>query len=198
MKDLRAPPTLDAPAADGAHAFLARLRARDPEALRAYYEAHAQPLHAFLVRLTRDQALARDIGQDVWLRLAVNAERLAPDSDVRAWLFTVARNLVRSHARFGVLSRARLREHWLALRPARPALDDVVSARREGRALELALAELPIAQRELVLLVSIEGYSTSDVARMLGLSEVAVRQRLARARARLKAAFSQRGGEGDG
>ena len=61
-------------------------------------------------------------------------------------------------------------------------------ADEERRLLEVVLDELPDDTREVVTLYYREGESTAHVARLLGLSEDNVRQRLSRARSRLRAA----------
>src|SRR5690242_21775781 len=87
-----------------------RLRSGDAAAFGAVYAACHARLFGFLLRLTRDEALARDLAQETWLRLAANASRLAPESDPGAWLFTVARNLYVSRRRSALLDRERLLE----------------------------------------------------------------------------------------
>jgi hypothetical protein len=54
----------------------------------ALYEQHRAPIFSFLLRMTRDQALARDLSQETWMRLAASAHTLRADTDYRAWLFT--------------------------------------------------------------------------------------------------------------
>ena len=156
---------------------------------RAFDEAYARlraPVYAFLVRLTGRVALAEDLMQETWLRLARAAPELPPHTELRPWLFTVARNLYRSHRRWAVLDRDRLRELGLLPTPAAPSPFEALAADRTERVLEGAIARLPLEQREVVLLCGVSGFDPAQAARMLGVTPEAARQRLARARARLR------------
>jgi RNA polymerase sigma factor (sigma-70 family) len=184
-------PPLDAASAADRRALVGRLQQRDPAAFRIVYECYRAKLHSFLYRLSGDEQVARDLGQETWLRLAANAGRLRDDSDPGAWLFTVARNLHTSHRRWSILSRARLLElsRWTKGSSAETAPEWVDECAADAR-LERAITGLPIKYREVVLLVCVEGFASVDVARMLDIEPAAVRQRLTRARAKLKQALT--------
>jgi RNA polymerase sigma-70 factor (ECF subfamily) len=168
-----------------------RLRAGDVAAFGEVYSACHARLLGFLLRLTRDEALARDLAQETWLRLAANARQLAPDSEPGAWLFTVARNLYVSRRRWALLDRERLRELAGIAGSAVDARSPLERACRDElqRAVERALAALPLPEREVVLLVCVEGFTANDAARMLDVTPEALRKRLSRARAKLRVAL---------
>lgn len=64
------------------------------ELLRAVHAAHAIELHRYVARMT-DDARAQDVVQETLLRAWRHPDVLTrPENSVRAWLFTVARNLV--------------------------------------------------------------------------------------------------------
>ena len=156
---------------------------------RAFDDAYARlraPLYSFLLRLARDARLAEDLLQETWLRYARQLGRLEPEHDPRPWLFTVARNLYRSHRRWALLDAERLRE--LGLWPAgeRAGPLDALCASESERRLERALARLPLEQREAVSLCAAGGLSPAQAAAVLGISGEAFRQRLARGRAKLR------------
>jgi RNA polymerase sigma-70 factor (ECF subfamily) len=171
------------------------LRRGEADAFRAVYEAHRARLYAFLLRLTRDPALASDLSQETWLRLAANARRLTPDTEPGAWLFRVARNLFVSQRRWAIVHEAGLATlRGLLGRGSPPSPLENLAAGETERRLEQALVALPLRYREVVLLISIEGFSAPEVASMLDLDPGAVRQRLTRARAKLAQVLSE-GGE---
>ena len=77
----------------------------DPEAdlMRVLYDEHAAALWRYAVRLTGDQARAEDVVQETLLRAWQHPEVTDGDRPARAWLFTVARNMIideRRSARF--------------------------------------------------------------------------------------------------
>jgi RNA polymerase sigma-70 factor (ECF subfamily) len=168
---------------------IARLRAGDEAAFRTVYDAYRARLFSFLLRLTRDEALALDLSQETWLRLAANARRLTPDTEPSAWLFRVARNLFVSQRRWAIVQAAGLAALGLAPPKGVPnALEEAAATALERR-LDAALAGLPLRYREVVLLCAVEGFPATQVADMLNLSHATVRQRLARGRAMLKVAL---------
>jgi hypothetical protein len=78
-----------------------------------------------------------------------------------AWLFTVSRNLYRSHRRWSLLDVKRLRRIG-PLQEAAPASPfEALAASTTERALEQALVRLPLDQREMVLLCSVSGFEPS-------------------------------------
>jgi RNA polymerase sigma factor (sigma-70 family) len=103
-------------------------------------------------------------------------------------LFTVARNLYLSHRRWALLDLERLSELRLWSMLAPPPESPLAHAATDERLalLEQAIAALPLAYREVILLVGVEGMSPSEAATVLGSNGAAVRQRLARARAMLR------------
>jgi RNA polymerase sigma-70 factor (ECF subfamily) len=149
---------------------------------RTYAELRA-PLYSFLVRLSGRADIAEDLLQEMWLRFARHAHEL---DDPRPWLFTVARNLYRSYRRWAVLDADRLRELGLWPRAAVEGPFERLCASEGERALERALAALPIRERELVLLCGPGGVEPAQAAAIVGISSEAFRQRLARARGKLR------------
>jgi RNA polymerase sigma-70 factor, ECF subfamily len=158
----------------------------DTRAFDLAYERLRAPLYTFLVRLTGRPALAEDLLQETWLRLARHAGRLPADTELRAWLFTVARNLYRSHRRWVLLDTDRLRQFGLLPSDSVPSPFEAVVASTTERNVERALISLRLEDRELLLLCSVAGFQPTEAAGILGITPVAVRQRLVRARAKLR------------
>lgn len=161
------------------------LRARKAGAFDAMYRRYGPRIWAFLVRLSRDHATAEDLYQETWIAAARRCHELAPQSDLRAWLFTIARNKHRSHGRFLFFDFRRRAALMAEASSEVTQPDEVASGRARAAALERALAQLAEPHREVLLLCVIEGLETSEVAQVLGLKDEAVRKRLSRARAEL-------------
>ncbi|HEY8087761.1 MAG TPA: RNA polymerase sigma factor [Polyangiaceae bacterium] len=163
------------------------LRRGDSSAFDRVYVKYRPRIYGFLLRLSGRQHVAEDLFQETWLKLARHAPRLAEDTDLPAWLFTVARNAWVSHRRWSALDLSRL----VALDEDSPLLGKAQDAEARADAsrgvarLERAIASLPAASREVLLLVGVEGFEQEQAAGMLGITYAALRQRLARARAQL-------------
>jgi len=159
----------------------------DPRGFELAYARYAERMFAFLVRLSGSRALAEDLFQHTFMRLAEAGPKLRADSDLRAWLFSVARNAFHSHARArSVVERAG--GELAVVSPASGSSPDSGLAVAE---LERALARLSEGDRELLLLHGGEGLSYSELAEVLALDHVTVRKRVSRARARLAEALDE-------
>ena len=163
--------------------LVAGLRQGAPWAFDAAFDAYRGRLWGFLLRLSGRPEVAEELLQETFLRLAGHARDLRPDTNLRAWLFTVARNLHRSHRRWAWLDGQRLAEFAShAVSGAPPTPREAAAASEAGRAVERALAAMAPANREVALLVLVEKMEPTEAAAVLGLRPDAVRQRLARAR----------------
>jgi RNA polymerase sigma-70 factor (ECF subfamily) len=186
-----APPDRPPGEADEA-ALVAGLRRRDPRAFDAVYARFRGRLWSFLVRLAGRRDVAEDLFQDTWLLVARHAERLEDGTDLRAWLFTVARNRYRSYRRWSVLDLGRLDLFGREPMPEASGPEGAAAARAEVAAVEEALRALPAAHREVLLLAGVEGLDSGQVAAVLGIRDDAARKRLSRARAELAARLEKR------
>jgi RNA polymerase sigma-70 factor (ECF subfamily) len=166
------------------------LRRGEESAFDAAYERYRARIFGFLLRLSGRRDAAEDLLQETFLRLAAKARQLAEDTNLRAWLFTVARNLFISHRRALVVDLDRLERFRIFRREEEPItatpFESLASSETERR-LEAALARLPEKYREVVLLVGVERMTPAEAAAVLKLKPDAVRQRLSRARGMMKA-----------
>jgi len=164
-------------------ALVDRLRRGERDAFRELHARFAQPSFGFLLRLAGRRDVAEDLHQEVWLSIARHAVRLAPDTDLAAWIFTIARNRFQSSRRRADVTVAA--DPATLAGGAGPAPSDDPGCRD----LERALASLPEIHREVLLLVGVEGLDVGQAAEVLSIRADAARQRLARARAALAEAL---------
>jgi RNA polymerase sigma-70 factor (ECF subfamily) len=165
--------------------LVARIRSGDAGAFDAIHAEYNGRLFSFLARLSRRHDLAEDLLDETWLRFVDRAHRLKPDTRLGPFLFTVARNLYVSYCRSRMLEGAQTADAiglW-PLGTPRPSPFDATVANETGRRLDEAIAALPAAHREAVLLVSVEGMKPAEAAAVCGITPEAMRQRLSRARA---------------
>ncbi|HUJ63206.1 MAG TPA: RNA polymerase sigma factor [Kofleriaceae bacterium] len=174
-----------------AAALVDGLRRGDRAAFDSVFTAYRRKLYGYLARMTRRRDVAEDLLQETFLRLARHATRLAPDTRLAPWLFTVAHRLVVSWARAQAV-RAQLAGELCgeAAAPERSPLEAVADSQAQ-LALERAFGALAPAYREVALLVGVEGMAPAEVAEILGLRADAVRQRLSRARDQLAAELGE-------
>ena len=146
----------------------------DPEAL---YGANHRRLFQYFCRAVGRAETARDLTQEVFLRVSRTAIPAVPDGHLRGWLFRIARNLVLDHNR----SRRRHPEPApLTVEPTRSASQDVSAAVNE------ALASLAAVDRDVFVMREVAGLAYEEIAAACELTPDAVRSRLHRTRLLLR------------
>lgn len=165
--------------------LVARIRAGDAGAFDVIHAEFNLRLFNFLARLSRRRDVAEDLLDETWLRFVDRAPRLKPETRLGPFLFTVARNLYISYCRSRMLEDSQSADAiglW-PLGTPRVSPFDATVAKETGRRLDEAIAALPAAHREAVLLVAFEGMKPAEAAVVCGITAEAMRQRLSRARA---------------
>ena len=145
---------------------------------------HLDDVHAFLVYLTGDRAVAEDLTAETFARALERWHRYDPRrSGARTWLCQVARSAALDH--FRAEDRRRRREGRYAVAELRESAEPVFG---EGLSptLERALAQLSAAEREVVALRIVLELDGEGAARVLGISTTACSTRLSRALAKLE------------
>jgi RNA polymerase sigma-70 factor (ECF subfamily) len=134
-----------------------------------------------------DRQKAEDVCQDVFVRLLTRAPEIQPGHE-KAWLLKVALNRCRDLWRAAWVKRVVLGSPFDCI----PAPDDI-EFRTEKTDLMEAVAKLPPAFKEVILLHYYQGFGISEIAMMLDLPEGTISSRLSRARKKLEALL--KGGE---
>jgi RNA polymerase sigma-70 factor (ECF subfamily) len=172
-------------------AAVAGLKRGEVWAFDAVYEEYRARVFSFALRLLGRRAVAEEIAQETWMRLAARAGRLNDDTRLGSWLFTVARNLCISSWRASAHDTAFVSDDGLQALPdgRRPSpLQAAEASELRGR-LDRALARLAVDDREVLLLVGVEGLTPSEAAAVCGVRATTLRKRLQRARERLAGAL---------
>ncbi len=148
------------------------------------------PLWGFVRRLTGNDDTAREVLQDVWLRVIRGIARLRDGSTLRAWLFGIARRTLMDHLR-GQYARTRALDHdvdvdEIAIEPPGREIDDL-------EALDRALEPLPILEREALTLFYLQELSLNEIAEALKIPVGTVKSRLFRGRRLLRQRMTEGG-----
>ncbi len=154
-------------------------------------------LLGFAMALTNNRVDAEDLVQETYLLAMPRFDSLRPDSNLKAWMFTIMRNswlkkIRRSHAgpEFVALDTEEINATTLD-RNDPQAVCIRIWEREEIR---VALEQFPTQCREIVILGDIEGFSYKEMAEILNCPVGTIMSRLARARAKLKKALNCRWG----
>ena len=175
-------PTIETRAAED-ELLAIRCQLGEPAAFDDLIARWHAPLWAFVRRLSPDDEAARDVLQDVWLRVIRGIPRLREGSRLRAWLFGIARRtlmdrLRERYARSGALDLDTDIDE-IAMEPPVDEIDDL-------EALDRALAKLPLLEREAVTLFYLKELSINEIAEALTVPIGTVKSRLFRGRRLLR------------
>ena len=166
--------------------LMTRVREGDQDAFTDLVDRHKDAVVSYLVRLTADRDRAEDIAQETFLRLFRAAADYTEQGYLRAFLFRIATNLVRTEERRA--RRLRLLTPFLPrAEHAEPVAASGVLRREMHRELAAAVAKLPLRYRVPLVLHEIEGWSYVDIAQEIGCREGTVKSRVHRGRLQLKA-----------
>jgi RNA polymerase sigma factor (sigma-70 family) len=153
----------------------------EPELVAVLFDRHAAAVFRFLARRA-GSAAAEDLLSEVFAAALDARKRVVAHHSGSAlpWLYGIALNVLRRHLRT-------LGQRHIVTRD--PGMDwDAVDARLDAEAqrsqLRAALRDLSAGERDILLLVAWEGLTPTEAAQALGISKVAARSRLHRARQR--------------
>ncbi|GAA2790781.1 RNA polymerase sigma factor [Crossiella cryophila] len=165
----------------------------DREALAELYRRHVRALLGYAGRRLGNPTDAADLVAAVFLEVIRTAGRYDPARGTpRAWLFGIAATLIAAHGRSRGRE-ARALQRVYGRRELSPEdhgeLAGRIDAARSAELLQHAVDALSPAERELFLLVAMDGLSAAEAGSVLGIAPAAARMRLARARRKLRAAL---------
>jgi len=179
--------------AEAARDPLQRHQEGDPGAFAALLAQYRRPVYSYLVRCGVQAADRDDVFQTIFLKVHRAAGQFQANLPSHPWIFTIVANEVRSYFR-----RRRVRELVFAPPAAHDAPDPApdgdraVQARETVAWLEQEIRQLPLAQREVLILASLEGRPLADIAQALSMPLNTVKTHLRRARLALSEKLARR------
>jgi RNA polymerase sigma factor (sigma-70 family) len=174
---------------DSDESLMAAHCAGDPAAFREIYARWAPRLERLLQRGVARSDDVHDLVQQTFLQLHRARNEFRADAKLRPWLYTIALNLQRQYYR-----RRGRRPETSIDETVEPVADERdPEGRLDDAHVRAALAALPDAQREVIVLHWFEGLSSGEVAQMVGASQSAVKVRAHRGYGRLREILIARG-----
>ena len=166
----------------------------DASAFDELFKRYGTRLFNFLLRASGDRAMTEDLFQATFLHLHQARQNYVAGT-FKAFLFTIAANLLRDersraeHRRRTIMDEETIEAIPAGNRIADSDPESLSEARETTEIIEAAIAQLPQGLREALLLSRYQGLSAREIALALGISEGAVKVRLFRALAQLRAAL---------
>lgn len=180
--------------------LVAQAQAGDTRAFAALVRQYQNRVFRFILRLSANHEDAMDLTQETFMKAHQALPAWQPKAQFRTWLLRIAHNttldLLRRRQRVSFVSYGELAadEQDPALPDPAPLPDERLASRQSIQLLDLALRELPIEHREILLLRELEDLSYTEIAATLDIAEGTVKSRLARARAAALAAYEHHAG----
>jgi RNA polymerase sigma-70 factor, ECF subfamily len=195
----------------GEAALLDGLRRRDEHTFAALLERHHRPLLRLAQLYVRDRAIAEEVVQDTWLGVLEGIDRFEGRSSLSTWIYRILTNRAKSRGereqrqvplsalaggpdepeveeeRFRPIDDPRYPQQWA--HPPRAWPHERLLAHETVDHVRLAVAQLPPAQRVVVGLRDVDGWSAEQVCEALEITPGNQRVLLHRGRARLRGAL---------
>ena len=175
-------------------------RARDHDLAGRFVEElfakHHGEIYAYLLRMIRDPELAADLTQDAFVKAYRAYDSLEKPENARAWLYQIAHRVALDEIRRRKIIRF---FPWTGeSRGSAPSAEHLVMEAHLSGDEERALAKIPERQRAALLLAELHDLTGLELAAALGVSHVAARALLTRARESLRQALAaERDAEAD-
>ena len=175
--------------------LMARIAKGDDDAFEILVNRHQTSILNLIYRFIGDRTQAKDLAQEVFLRVWQTARSYKPNAKFTTWIYRVTANLCLNE-----LKSAR-RRRWFPFhrsnedsvtfveevsREGSPTAEDLLLAKERSRQISDALQSLPSNQRMALLLKRYDGLSYFEIAQLLGCSVPAVESLLVRAKRTLQ------------
>ena len=152
------------------------------------FAKHHGEIYAYLMRMMRDPEVAADMTQDAFVKAYKNYASLEKPENARAWLYQIAHRVALDEIRRRKIIRFL---PWTGeSRGAAPSAEHLVMEGRFSGDMQRALGRIPERQRAALLLAELHDLTGLELAAALGVSHVAARALLTRARESLRQALA--------
>lgn len=170
-------------------------RRGDKDAFGGLVRRYERRLIRVILRFVPDQELSRDLAQETFLRVYERLDQFDPSRRFGPWMFQIGVNLTLDYLR-----RRKRRGRWAlftdtpAERAPEPEVADPRAAIDLSQEVRAVLERVPEKYRTVLILRDLEGFTTSEIAAVLGRKEATIRWRLIEARNRFQRLWNKRQG----
>ena len=156
--------------------------------LAILFERYHVKLYNFFYRLTGDAGLSEDLTQEVFLRILKYRQSFRGESKFTTWMYQIGRNVHIDHIR-KKRPEMPLEDKWEEEIAPEPQPEEATSIEQDEALLDKALALLPAAKKEILVLSRFQGMKYKDIAQLLGCSLSTVKVQVHRAIKDLRKAY---------
>lgn len=150
-----------------------------------------RPLLYYAASLTGNPDSALDVLQEVWIRVFRSIQKLKDPGSLRSWLYSITHGIAVDRIRSSVSREQAEQVQYEEFREA----EEPSFAEEDAAAIHLALGEIALKHREVLVLHFLEDLSLAEIAEVVGCSEGTVKSRMHYARRAMKEILNGRGYE---
>lgn len=154
------------------------------------YQEQKDTVYGYLYYMSRDEQMSLDLCQETFLKVYRTLDKFKGQCSEKTWCLTIARNTFLSYARKHK-SLLLEEEVWEKMADGGEGPESEALKQETGEAVRRTLAELPEAERTVLLLRDYEELSYKEISDVMGISEVAVKGRIFRARKHFKEMYGR-------
>ena len=160
-----------------------RTDAEKQQLFKNVFESCSRRVYSVAFSYMKNRSDSNDVMQEVFLKYYKNMDKLSDCGHIKPWLITVTSNICKNT----------LRSSWFTRIVSEDDLDTVPYEEDFGEESDLfrSVMRLPEKERVPLHLFYYENFSTSEIARMLGVKESTVRVRMMRGREKLKKLYKE-------
>lgn len=154
-------------------------------AFEQLYRRYAPRLTMKLISLLRDEELAGDVLQDLFIKLWEIREQIEPEQSLRGYLYTIASNMAKDKFRSSMTRQLFIKSEF-GNEEIHDSVNQFIDQKELRIAIEKALEKLPPRQREVYTLFKLEGLSYKEIQDRLSISKPAVNRLIQEAGKKMK------------
>lgn len=145
------------------------------------WKEFSNQLKSFISRRVKDNSITEDILQDVFVKIHSNIDNLKDEQKIKGWLFRIAKNSIIDYYRKRIIDSKELKDSYgYEIFEENDAEQEIASGLLD------IIKELPPIYSEALLLTEFEGIKQTELAKKIGLSTSAAKNRVQRARQMIK------------
>ncbi|MBO9634252.1 MAG: RNA polymerase sigma-70 factor [Chitinophagaceae bacterium] len=150
----------------------------DENAFRQLFDQYRDLIFSFSFHLTQSDIIARDMVQDIFVKIWTHRQTLDQVHNIRAWMLRLTRNHVLNGLRRKAHEEALLREIKAGMTEDHHATENELRYRELEKQLQQAIVQLPPQQQRCYLLSRDSGLKHDEIARELGISAETVKKHI--------------------
>jgi RNA polymerase sigma factor (sigma-70 family) len=172
------------------NALMLKVKEGDFDRMGLLFERYHRPLYGFLFRMTKQKETSEDLVQNVFFRMLKYRKGFKGTGEFKTWMYHLARNVLNDHFKKNkrTPSKYNLKDFEESIEVGQHA-DYQIERNQELKTLEMAIEDLSEENRELLILCRYQELKYQEIAKILEITEGAVKVRVHRALNQLKSSY---------